>query len=336
MNSRILATGSGDSTACLWKVPESADGVVSLRVSATLPHFPETSTDPIKDVTTLDWNAAGTKLATGSYNGLTRIWNAEGELLSTLKKHTGPVFSLKWSPSGNYLLTGCVDKSAVVWDVSAESVVQQFSVHSAPVLDVAWKDDVTFATCSTDKNIFVCQVGSTKPVCKFSGHTNEVNAIKWDPSGNLLASCSDDFTAKIWSVTSSPSLVHDLREHTKEIYTIEWAPCGPKSANPGQSAMLASASFDSTIKLWDVERGESLYTLSDHREPVYSVSFSPSGKYLASGSFDRNVMIWSVRDGKLVKKYEGTGGIFEVDWSSDNQVAACYSDGSVNVIDVRL
>lgn len=29
------------------------------------------------------------------------------------------------------------------------------------------------------------------------GHTDEVNAIKWDPSGNLLASCSDDYTAKV-------------------------------------------------------------------------------------------------------------------------------------------
>ena len=30
-----------------------------------------------------------------------------------------------------------------------------------------------------------------------TGHTDEVNAIKWDPSGQLLASCSDDYTAKV-------------------------------------------------------------------------------------------------------------------------------------------
>lgn len=29
------------------------------------------------------------------------------------------------------------------------------------------------------------------------GHCDEVNAIKWDPSGSLLASCSDDYTAKV-------------------------------------------------------------------------------------------------------------------------------------------
>jgi WD40 repeat protein len=44
----------------------------------------------------------------------------------------------------------------------------------------------------------------------------QVNAIKWDPSGQLLASCSDDYTAKIWRPNSA-KCVHDLREHTKEV-----------------------------------------------------------------------------------------------------------------------
>jgi WD domain, G-beta repeat len=43
-----------------------------------------------------------------------------------------------------------------------------------------------------------------------------VNAIKWDPSGRLLASCSDDYTAKIWR-PGTAKCVHDLREHTKEV-----------------------------------------------------------------------------------------------------------------------
>lgn len=59
--------------------------------------------------------------------------------------------------------------------------------------------------------------------------------------------------------------------------------------------MLFSASFDSTVRLWEVERGTCLYTLTRHTEPVYSVAFSPDGKYLASGSFDKCVHIWSTQ-----------------------------------------
>lgn len=74
------------------------------------------------------------------------------------------------------------------------------SLCAAPTLDVDWRNNQSFATCSTDKNIYVCKLGEAAPVKVFLGHQDEVNAIKWDPAGNLLASCSDDFTAKVRGV----------------------------------------------------------------------------------------------------------------------------------------
>ena len=102
-----------------------------------------------------------------------------------------------------------------------------------------------------------------------------MNAIKWDPQGKFLASCSDDMTLKIWSMDRDQS-VHDLSAHQKEIYTIKWSPTGPggegkwklfviRSAgtnNPNMNLVLASASFDSTVRLWDVERGTSVHKLT--------------------------------------------------------------------------
>ena len=49
------------------------------------------------------------------------------------------------------------------------------------------------------------------------------------------------------------------------------------------------------MRLWEVERGTCLHTLTKHQEPVYSVAFSSDGKLLASGSFDKCVHIWSVQ-----------------------------------------
>uniref|UniRef100_A0A1I8IR75 WD_REPEATS_REGION domain-containing protein n=1 Tax=Macrostomum lignano TaxID=282301 RepID=A0A1I8IR75_9PLAT len=185
----------------------------------------------------------------------------------------------------------------------------------APALDVDWKDNETFASCSTDQSIQVCRLGSDSPIKTFRGHSNEVNAIKWDPRGQLLASCSDDMTLKLWSVDRG-SLVHDFKAHQKEIYTIKWSPTGYNTRNPNANLYLASASFDATVRLWDVEAGACAQVFCNHREPVYSVAFSPCGRYLASGSFDKCVHIWSIESGTLVHKYQGTGGIFEVCWNS--------------------
>ncbi|GMP80929.1 hypothetical protein CsSME_00035840 [Camellia sinensis var. sinensis] len=325
----LLASGSGDSTARIWTV---GDGPCSSSMPngplnvVVLKHYKGRINEKSKDVTTLDWNAEGTLLATGSYDGQARIWNRDGELMTTLNKHKGPIFSLKWNKKGDYIVSGSVDKTAIVWDIKTGEWKQQFEFHSAPTLDVDWRNNVSFATCSTDHMIYVCKVGENRPIKTFSGHQGEVNAIKWDPTGSLLASCSDDSTAKIWSMKQDTYL-HDLKEHTKEIYTIRWSPTGPGTNNPNQQLVLASASFDSTIKLWDVELGSLVYSLNGHRDPVYSVAFSPNGEYLASGSLDRCLNIWSVKEGKIVKTYTGNGGIFEVCWNKEgDKIAACFAN----------
>lgn len=54
-----------------------------------------------------------------------------------------------------------------------------------------------------------------------------------------------------------------------EIYTIRWSPRGH---------LIASASFDHSIKIWNTERGECTYRLMKHSEPVYTVAFSPDAR----------------------------------------------------------
>ena len=355
-----LASGSGDATARVWSVPAGPSGRQaqgSLGDPIVLVHTPVTDdaaegaegaegdekrefeskdrNKNSKDVTTLDWNGEGSLLATGSYDGAARIWDADGTLVNTLSKHKGPIFSLKWNKKGDYLLSGSVDKTAIVWDAKTGEAKQQFNFHAAPTLDVDWRNNVSFATSSMDHMIYVCKLGESKPIKAFKGHKDEVNAIKWDPTGTLLASCSDDYTARVWSLKQD-ECVHELKEHTKEIYTIKWSPTGPGTNNPDLPLMLASASYDATIKLWDAEEGRCVHTLRRHTEPVYSVAFSPDGKYLASGSFDNRLLIWDVQKGELVKTYKGDGGIFEVCWNKDGtKVAAAYSNNRVTVLDFK-
>jgi WD40 repeat protein len=334
----LIATGSGDASARIWAInPPNATG--GCQRSILLPHGINSADKKNKDVTTLEWSPNGELLATGSYDGVARVWSRSGELMQTLKGHRGPIFSLKWNKRGNFLLSGSYDKTTIVWDVSGEKgvVKQQFSFHFAPALDVDWKDDLTFASCSTDKTVQICRVGSNRPLKTFSGHTDEVNAVKWDPSGTLLASCSDDCTAKVWDVNSASTLPKwDFKSHQQEIYTVKWSPTGPGSKNPNKPLMLATASFDGSVRLWNVYDGSCARILSRHRESVYSVAFSPTGDYLASGSLAGQLYIWNVRDGQIIKSFKGKGDIFEVAWNiEESRVAACFSSNVVSVIDFK-
>jgi len=83
--------------------------------------------------------------------------------------------------------------------------------------------------------------------------------------------------------------------------------------------------------------GKCINTLSRHKEAVYSLAYSPDGRYIASGSFDNMLHVWSVKDGALLKSFRGNGGIFDVSWNNGgNKIAACLSNNTVCVMDLRL
>eukprot|EP00117_Sycon_ciliatum_P006521 scpid83321/ scgid10024/ F-box-like/WD repeat-containing protein TBL1X; Transducin beta-like protein 1X len=328
-----LASGAGDGTACIWN-----DGAATvLHHQRDVAVMPNGVKDPkiTTDVTSLDWNHDGSLLATASYDHFARVWTPQGRLLHKLSGHQGPIFAIKWNRKGTYLLTGSVDHTAVVWDAHTGTIKQQFRYHNAPCLDIDWKSSSIFATCSQDKSIHICRVGYDEPLKILRGHKDEVNTVRWNPAGNILASCSDDTTAKLWTAQED-TFIHSLESHTREIFAIKWSKTGPFTQFPNAPAHLATASFDSTVRLWDAETGVSKSCLSGHSEAVYSVAFSPDAQLLASGSFDNCVHIWSTKDAQLLHKYKGNSGVFEVCFNRDgNKIAASSADTSVVVLDIR-
>ncbi|ORZ07929.1 WD40-repeat-containing domain protein [Absidia repens] len=331
--SNLLASGSGDATARLWKVPDDNSEVTEPIVLNHLPNLNDS-----KDVTTLDWNPSGTLLASGSYDGQARIWTQKGQLRFVMEQHRGPIFSLKWNMKGDLVLSGSADTTTVVWDPKTGEMKQQFELHSLAILDVDWMDNTTFASCSSDKTIYVCRVGSTKPLKKWVGHEDEINAVRWDPSGKYLASCSDDMTTKIWSLDSDQP-IQEIRGHYLQIYTLQWAPLSSSGSDSGtmengssssSRRLLATGSFDATIRVWDALTGTCLHVLKNHAEAVYSISFSPDARLLASGSFDEILNVWDVKSGALQKTFRADGGIFEVHFNKDgSKLAACTSNRQV-------
>jgi len=78
-----------------------------------------------------------------------------------------------------------------------------------------------------------------------------------------------------------------LQGHNDAVQSVSFSPNG---------TMLASAGYDNTVKLWNVEGNPKKPISLPHNEPVFSVSFSPDSKTIASASFDKTVKLWN-RDG---------------------------------------
>jgi serine/threonine protein kinase/outer membrane protein assembly factor BamD (BamD/ComL family)/sugar lactone lactonase YvrE len=89
---------------------------------------------------------------------------------------------------------------------------------------------------------------------------------------------------------------HSLAAHTDNVHAVAFSPNGQ---------LLASASWDTTIGIWDMESGELLRQLYGHEKYVSSVAFSPDGQTLASASADQTVRLWRVHDGELLHTLTG-------------------------------
>ena len=91
---------------------------------------------------------------------------------------------------------------------------------------------------------------------------------------------------------------------------------------------LASASWDRTVKVWDVTTGKILVNFTGHGTPVNGVAFSPDGQNIASAGFEGIVKVWDAATGKESTAY--TGDLFPamaVAFSPDGQRVASGSGG---------
>src|SRR5262249_40154802 len=72
---------------------------------------------------------------------------------------------------------------------------------------------------------------------------------------------------------------------------------------------LVTGGPEYTAKIWDVETGVVLHTLSGHNGDVYTVAFSPDGRWVASAGEDSRVKVWDSGTGKLLRSFRGHTGL---------------------------
>ncbi|KAH0559460.1 hypothetical protein GP486_004022, partial [Trichoglossum hirsutum] len=145
----------------------------------------------------------------------------------------------------------------------------------------------------------------------FSPKKSKVRREFWNQAFSWVTSML--ITEQNWS----PSL-QALEGHSREVEAVIFSPDGQ---------LLASASWDNTVVLWDPVTGASRGTLKGHSDGVTAVAFSPDGYLLASASLDNTVLLWDPVTGTSCRTLKGhSGGVTAVAFSPDGRLLASTSD----------
>ncbi|HVB24716.1 MAG TPA: SAV_2336 N-terminal domain-related protein, partial [Ktedonobacteraceae bacterium] len=159
-----------------------------------------------------------------------------------------------------------------------------------------------------------------------------VRSIAWSPDGKFIASSSDNGPVQIRESTTGAVLT-SYRYHSSAVQTVAWSPI-VRGQEEQDSTVVASASLDGSIHIWNAATGQQRLKLTLHRIPsldplTITIAWSPDGKFIAAGSNNEQVKIWNAETGQLTKTYREhshsgsivpkLGWILALAWSPDGR-----------------
>jgi WD40 repeat protein len=123
------------------------------------------------------------------------------------------------------------------------------------------------------------------------------SALLFSPTGSLIRQLFQHEEPQAISIRPTLSeewsaCLQTLEGHSGDVNSVAFS---------HDSTRLASASYDSTVKIWDASTGACMHTLKGHSNEVTSVAFSHDSTRLASASYDSTVKIWDASTGACVQ-----------------------------------
>ncbi|KAG8764718.1 U3 small nucleolar RNA-associated protein 13 [Ceratobasidium sp. 428] len=230
-----------------------------------------------------------------------------------LAGHSDIVLTLATAPNG-WLVSGAKDKEVRIWATGRESdwhCVALCAGHAESVGAVAFGgiDGVgvpkVLVTGSQDRTIklwdlseLARSLSSTSPtklksLTTLKAHDKDINALDVAPNGKLVATGSQDKTAKIFEIPAGNDLAHVgiLKGHKRGVWTVRFSPI---------DRVIATGSGDRTVKLWSLDDWACLKTFEGHTNSILRVNFLSRGTQLLSAGSDGLVKLWSIRSEECI------------------------------------
>lgn len=220
-------------------------------------------------------SASRGRVLTASFDGTARVWDARtGDPLGPALKHTGEVWSARFSRDGEKIVTASLDGTAGLWEATNGRALTPPLAHEAQVHQAEFSpDDRWVVTASNDTTVRLWDAETGQASGRPLAHERGVRWVQFSRDGRRLLTVTEGDSAWIWDVATRRRLASPLR-HRSTIRTATFSPDG---------GTVVTGADDGTLRWWDAETGQALSEPIRHRAPIVTARFAGDGQALAVG-----------------------------------------------------
>lgn len=279
-----------------------------------------------------------------------------GEELALLTGHTAPVMSIAFSPHGNVLASGSQDGIMQLWNPWTSELLATLENRSR-FGTIKRIDKIAFSAEGSmlagahygNGNMFWVWNPHTGERIRYFESDRELNhsrnlTSKWewltfifshrrinspvDPLCAFIADKSYEDKKNIQLLdTQTGELRITLSGHTKPINSTGFNEAWVSLAFSHDGKILASASLDETVRLWNTLTGENIATYEARTDRIDSLAFSPDGTILATAGCDGEIRLLGIKTESPRLTLTGhTDAVSSIAFSPDSQSLACGSE----------
>ena len=209
------------------------------------------------------------------------------------------------------LSSGGRDGALCLWDLDHRRCLLRLREHRAALSGCAFVDAVSIVSCSLDRTMLLCDLEVGRRVRCFDDHDAALTSVV-RLSSSLVASAASDASIKLWDIRADRPCVAALFDHDAAVYDLAtmWEESAGESDSTATATQLLSASWDRTIKLWNLrmlpaagstgagdsnEAKRCVRTLRGHTDAVRAlVVLDGSREMFASAGWDKTIRVWDL------------------------------------------
>lgn len=242
----------------------------------------------------------GPRVGEGGRRGDLVLWRfGDGARADPLDGHTSAIAAVAFSRDGRQLASAD-SRTVRLWDVASRAGRVLHEGRGA--LSLSFDPTGRWLAAGAGGDVLVFDVASGGNPVVLRGHERPVRQVLHAPDGRLLISGSFDGTIRFWRMNGAHAEAGPVLRHAPA-QRANSAPDIADLALSRDGRVLASASRDGTIGIWDVSTGALAHRLSPGDGEMRSVALSADASRLASATASGRVTIWDVATGAELQRF---------------------------------